>query len=431
MIAFFPDVADSAVVQNLREEPRSMTAIEVNDVVTDMFLKQHVNTWTGILSNLDMPNYYLSFAAIVCVHLSLTLDDETADEVIFVLNDLFSFPPEEYDFSDLGEAWSRPLILRLPVGTAGAMKWTAVFGGGFNAAVSSEYGAKLFIIDLEDSGKIINKIDIADDDSSNGIQNSVPPRLMAINADSSTYFQGTTDPNGSIIYFSDLEGKLWKVNLTDQGTLYETVRLFDAESDNSNTRLMFHEHAASVDTSGNLWQYYGSGDQQSLGDIDSNIANRGYAYMHSTPVTDFTATSMHTVSDMVDISLGACPSDGQYGWYLNLDSNEKITAKASVSNGYVYFSRYTPNSGDICASGTAKISEHSYTCGTLEAEFDLGYGVPTESIIYKNKIYLGISTDQVTASLPAGWSKSGNLIIGTPSELATGKVQLESWWEEF
>ncbi|PIR38512.1 MAG: hypothetical protein COV35_07020 [Alphaproteobacteria bacterium CG11_big_fil_rev_8_21_14_0_20_39_49] len=339
--------------------------------------------------------------------------------------------PAAYDFSELGEAWSRPLMLRLPVGSGGAMKWTAVFGGGFNAAVSDEYGAKLFIIDLEDGGKIINKLDIADDDSGNGIENSVPPMLMAINADSSTFFQDSSEPNGSIVYFSDLEGKLWKINLTDQGTLYETVRLFDAESDNSNTRLMFHEHAASVDSNGYLWQYYGSGDQQSLGDIDANIANRGYAYMHSTPMTDFSATSMHTVSDMANVSLGNCPTDSQFGWYIDLDANEKITAKATVSNGYVYFSRYTPNSGDICSSGTAKISEHSYTCGSLEAEFDLGYGVPTESILYKNKIYLGISTDQVVSTLPPSWVKSGNLIIGTPSELATGKVEVESWWEDF
>jgi Tfp pilus tip-associated adhesin PilY1 len=345
--------------------------------------------------------------------------------------------PSEYDFSDLGEAWSKPLILKVPVGAGGAMKWTAVFGGGFNAGIDPTYGARLFIVDLEDGGKIINKLTIADDDSSNGIENSIPSRLMAITPDSSTFFQEPTDPNGAIIYFSDLEGKLWKINLTDQGTLYETARLFDAESDSDNTRLMFHEHSASVDAQGNLWQYYGSGDQQSLGDIDSDIANRGYAYKYSPamvdpdPTVDFAPSVMETIADMANVSDGDCPEDDESGWYINLDSNEKITSKASVSNGYVYFSRYTPNSSDICSSGTAKISEHSYSCGAIEAEFDLGYGVPTESILYKNKIYLGISTDQVTTSLPAGWVKSGNLIIGTPSELATGKVEIESWWEDF
>lgn len=339
--------------------------------------------------------------------------------------------PSEYDYSDLGEAWSQPLILRLPVGTAGAMKWTAVFGGGFNNGINPDYGARLFIIDLEDGGKIINKIAISDDDSSNGIVTSVPPRVMAVTPDSSTSLQGSTAPAGAVIYFSDLEGKLWKINLTNQGTLYETSKLFDAESSNVNTRYTFHENVASMDANGNLWQYYGTGDQQSLGDVDASIANRAYGFKHSPAMTDFSTTTMSTISNMANVAAGSCPSTSQDGWYINLDANEKITAKASVKNGAVYFSRYTPDISDVCSSGSAKITEHDYTCGSVIAQFDLGYGVPTEAIVHNNKIYLGISTDQTTTTLPAGWVKQGNLIIGTPTNEATGTVKVESWWEDF
>ena len=50
------------------------------------------------------------------------------------------------------------MILNLPVGAGGAMTWVAVFGGGFNAGISTAYGAQLYIINLEDGGKIIQNI---------------------------------------------------------------------------------------------------------------------------------------------------------------------------------------------------------------------------------------------------------------------------------
>lgn len=336
-----------------------------------------------------------------------------------------------YDFSDLGESWSQPVILRLPVGTSGLMKWTAVFGGGYNAAISSDYGAKLFIIDLENSGQIIQKIDIADDGSSNGIENSVPPRVTAITPDSSTFFQDSADPSGAVIFLSDLEGKMWKINLTDQGVLYEASKLFDAESTATNARLSFHQTAATVDYSENLMQFYGTGDSQSLGDVDSSITNRIYGLKNSSVMTNFPTSAMDTISDMADVASGVCPDTTQAGWYEDLDANEKVAAQATIYKGTVLFPRYTSDSSDICSAGTAKITEHEYTCGELERETDLGYGVPTQAIVYKNKIYLGISTDQTSATLPDGFEKEGNLIVGDPVTVSTGSVTIESWWEDF
>lgn len=340
--------------------------------------------------------------------------------------------PAQYNYSQLGESWSKPLILRLPVGTAGAMKWVAVFGGGYNGGIVPGRGARLYVIDLENGGKIIQNMDMqVGAIASNGINTSVPPRVSAVIPDISTNFQGASMPSGAVIYFSDLEGKLWKINMTNQGTLYDTKRLLNAESTATNGRYTFHENALSIDADGALWQYYGSGNQQSLGDIDARIANRGYAFRHTPAMTDFSSTAMSTVADMANTSLSSCPTPNQKGWYFNLDANEKVTAKAAVKNAFVYFSRYTPNADNACTAGFGKLTEHSFSCGALEASFNLGQGVPTESVVYKNKIYIGISSDESTASLPAGWTKHGNLIIGTPTNLVTGKVEVESWWEEF
>ena len=69
---------------------------------------------------------------------------------------------------------------------------------------------------------------------------------------------------GAIAYFADYEGKLWKLNLSDKGTLYEIQQLFDAESTETNGRRVMKDVVASIDTNNTLWIYYGTGDQQQL-----------------------------------------------------------------------------------------------------------------------------------------------------------------------
>lgn len=335
--------------------------------------------------------------------------------------------PAAYNFFTLGEAWSEPLILRLPVGASNAMKWVAVFGGGYNSASNTTYGAKLFIIDMENGGQIVQNIDIPDTITTNSIVSAVPPSVMAVTGDSSSLFTST----GALVYVNDLEGKLWKVNLTTSGTIYSTTKMFNAESTSTNTRYMFHENAAALTSGGVLMQYYGSGNLQDLGAVNTDIANRAYAVKDTSFPSYASVASMATVTDMANVSGGVCPTSSQKGWYINLNSNEKITAKATVKNSVVLFPRYTANNSDICSAGTGSISEHDFTCGTTLRTTSLGSGVPTEAVLYKNKIYVGISTDQSGSTLGTGFTKQGNLVVGTPVTPATGTVKVESWWEDF
>lgn len=97
-MANFPGVQNSSVIYDLQLTPRPNSGVEINDIVTEMFLYDDVNTWTDTLLNLDMPNYYLTYGAIVIQMLSLTVEDDRADEIIEAMADLFSYPPEEYEF---------------------------------------------------------------------------------------------------------------------------------------------------------------------------------------------------------------------------------------------------------------------------------------------------------------------------------------------
>jgi len=256
--------------------------------------------------------------------------------------------PSAFNFFTLGEAWSTPVIARLPVGTSGAMTWAALIGGGFNGATNTPYGAQLFVLDMENSGQIIKNIPIGDTSAVNGIVSSVPPMVTVLNGDSTASFTAS----GAIVYLSDLEGILWKVNLTDSGTLYSTNQIFTAGSTSTNARLSYQPTAAAFDTNGTLWHYYGTGDLQSLGHVNASIANQAYG-TKDTNFPNYTAIpSALSTSNMANLTTGStCPTNSQNGWYINLSSNQSVTAKATIINSEVILPMYAANNADICSAG--------------------------------------------------------------------------------
>ena len=335
---------------------------------------------------------------------------------------------DEYDFSLIGESWSDPIILKTVVD--GDDKWVSVFGGGYNNNTTGDYGSAVYVIDLEDGGKVLEKIVIPDSNASNGIYNAVVPRLTAITADTTTTF----NHKGAFVYFTDMDGSLWKINLSDSGTLYETTRIFDVEATSTNDRLCFHQLAPTILSNGKLMNFFGTADLGRIGRVDSDIENRAFGIIDTEYPNFVEVVDPYTADDLADVTsdFAICPTGDQQGWYLDLDANEKVTAAAAVRSGNVIFSRYTPNSSDICEAGTSIISEHDFACGGTMNEVNLGSGMATEAVVYKDKVYIGISSDSPDAgSLPAGFVKQGNLIIGTPVVDPDTSVRIEYWKEDF
>ena len=64
----------------------------------------------------------------------------------------------EMDFRKLGETWSTPRIIRINV--SGTDKWVGVFGAGYNGMANPNIGSAVYVIDLENEGKVLKVIDI-------------------------------------------------------------------------------------------------------------------------------------------------------------------------------------------------------------------------------------------------------------------------------
>jgi type IV pilus assembly protein PilY1 len=332
---------------------------------------------------------------------------------------------QDYDYSKIGESWSDPLILNIKIN--GVRKWVGVFGGGYNNNVSTGYGSAVYIIDLENGGKVLKRIDLPDYSSGNGIANSVPVRLTAITTDTTKKF---TDA-GALIYFTDLEGLLWKINLSDKGTLYDKEQLFNSESTQTNDRMCFNQVTSSILNDGRLAHYFGTSDMTRIGRVASTIQNRVYSFIDNDFPNYVANTTPATITSLQNVSSAnaACPDTSQKGFYINMGSSEKITAAITINNSSIIIPKYTPSATNLCDSGTSKIAEYNYVCGSSLRETNLGTGMATEPIVYKNKLYIGISSDAAldSGTLPTGFVKEGNLIIGTPSVVSQPEVSIESW----
>ena len=342
----------------------------------------------------------------------------------------------EYDYSKLGEALSTPIIVAMPDGND--TKWVAVFGAGYNSGISTKYGSSIYVVDLEEDGKVLKRIDLADANSSNSIVNSMPADLVSITPDTTS----KANYKGSMVYGADLEGKMWKLNLTNKETLYDITSTFNAEASLDNDRSVFFQVTPSIASDNKLWNFYGTGNQQRLQTLSSSINNRIFGIKDSKfpvyeAVNGLTTTAQSSLKNMSTPG-GTCPTSNDLGWYVNLGSNERITGKLALFNETIYATKYKPNQGAICSPGTAYLDELSMGCGKVNRTTNLGEGIATGAVIFKNKIYVGISgagsSDVKDEQGKVVGKKVNNIIVINPAAGNTvggGNITQESWREIF
>ena len=327
------------------------------------------------------------------------------------------------DYSKLGESWSTPRVLRMKI--SGVDKWVAVFGAGYNGGVNPNLGSAAFVMDLENGGNLVKKIDITD--KSNTIANSVPSDLIAVTAN------GTTKANyyGAMVYVPDYEGKITKINLTSSGTLYQTTQLFDTEASTTNGRYILTGAEVTVSSDNNLWLYFGTGDTQKLQDQISGTQNRLYGIKDKDFPNFLSLGSAGSVLNCKNTTTQtSCPTSGDLGWYIDLPNYQKLTAQPTIKNTSVYFPLYEPTTGtNICNTGKAILKATGTTCGDSLLSASLGTGVLSKVTTTGTKIIVGISGTADTTGT-TGFVKKDNLITGEQvgsSSIST--ITVEAWRE--
>jgi hypothetical protein len=333
--------------------------------------------------------------------------------------------PSGYDVRRLGETWSDPVILRLPLGPEGTDRWVAVAGGGYNGGVNANYGDKVFFFDVFAESPLLAQVTLPDLSGGDGIQNSAPAQITAITPDTTAKFPYA----GAMLYIADQQGALWKIDATNRGHLLETTRLFDMQSTSRNQRLAFQQTVSAI-TDGRLYHIVGTGNVLEPDETSTQVDNRLFAAQDAY-FPEFQTETPHTLGQLRDATglAAICPDDEFPGWQIQLSGAGKILSPATVFNHSVMAPVYRPEPEDVCAGGSSSLLELRLDCGNQLRETLLGSGISTRAVVYNNKIYLGISSSDDEIVLPEGFVKSGNLIVGTPMAPRETKVTIESWWE--
>ena len=275
---------------------------------------------------------------------------------------------------------------------------------------------------------LVTRVNIKD------IVNSLPSDLTVINANGTS--KATYD--GSLIYASDLEGKITKVDLTESfitnnekmiNKNISTTTLFDVQANTENGRYIYNSLEATINSDNNLWLYFGTGDSQKLQNSSNQVKNRLFGIKDK----DFPSYNNVSAGTYSNCSSSGCPNSSQMGWYVDLKNSQKVTAKATIDKDRVYFPIYEPTTGsNACSTGKALLHAYDAKCGSIIANFpiNIGTGVLSEVVIQGDNLYMGLS-GEANKNIK-GFTSKDNLITGkSKAESVSGAVQIESWKENY
>jgi type IV pilus assembly protein PilY1 len=197
-----------------------------------------------------------------------------------------------------------------------------------------------------------------------------------------------TDGYVDRLYVGDVGGQLWKFDVSASATLSGGVvtnwtgkRLFAAASGQANppatgeyypTQAIYATPTLAIDTSGNLWVYFGTGDRNHPNNTSSN---RFYGIKDNTTMTNGATL---TESNLANVT--TTYKTISQGWYFTLSSNEKVLSGATVFNKTVFFSTFTPTSTATCegGGGLARLCGVGMLTGYAGVNWNTGDSISTE-----------------------------------------------------
>ena len=375
----------------------------------------------------------------------------------------------EYDYRYLGETWGSPRVFRMPNTGAGDNdvlddEYVAVLTGGFGN-FSPAIGSNVYLIDWL-TGKVKKEIKIEDkvydNNSKNDIVNSIPSSPVVITADASQ-----ANFSGALLYVSDLEGKITKINLTNmQQTpeydvttgqfssntkpvrLYDKYTLFDVMSSTQiNNRYMYHSLDAGIGVrSKSFWLFGGTGDLMNLSDSQVNLSrvqnvmfgikDYSYPFFGSQKASQSPDNFLRCKNTTKDQDGSSCPDIADRGWFIDLDDQKKVVNEPTLTGNVVYYPVFKPLRGSkSCGNGKAYICSVDADCGTnlskklgtnkgaetTEECFYVGTGVLSKIVSFGTKLYANISGESTNTD------KDDIVVIDS---IDTGLINYRSSWRD-
>jgi len=346
----------------------------------------------------------MSFYAIdVTDPASMTSESAVAGKVAW------EFPNSSTDAataSSLGYSFGAPIVVK-----TAQYGWVVAFTSGYNSSSSVGY---LYLVNPA-NGALLQKI--ATSSASSGLTQA------------SAYVQDYTDYTADSIYVGDLNGQLWRFDLTETSGNYpaatQIAQLDDAYGTPQpiTTAPLIEIHP----TTRERYVMVGTGEFLSTSDVTTTGQQSFYVIIDGTgSAFSSTITTPITRSVLAPVTAsglvaGLGSTAVTKGWYIDLGNDTtsgyawRVDIKPAAYNGTVSFAAFLP-SGNACAlSGLGEIYSVNYATATsvLSGQPTGFYAVPAAVV---NLNYIGLSG--ASSSSSSSSSASAELIAG----LANGTV---------
>ncbi|MHB8281843.1 MAG: pilus assembly protein, partial [bacterium] len=255
-------------------------------------------------------------------------------------------------------------------------------------------------------------------------------------------------------YAGDLGGQMWSANIPDGLPPYaasgksnwDACRLFDSNVPAANPLNIFFSPATALDTVGNLWVFFGTGNRENLNEVITS-RNNEFIAINTTPLggqLTCPASGPINESDLVN-QTGVSGSttnltavNSADGWYITLSPGEKVTSAPTVYDGIVYFTTFTPSSvTNACGYGTSNLYAVSYlngggtiltsTSGTITI---INNATASSGAAQSTVIGSGVASAPVISNNYLGITTSTGQVISRQIPALPSKVTPTSWFQE-
>lgn len=368
---------------------------------------------------------------------------DISDPLNFTAADvLWDLDETDTGMSDLGYTFSQPTIAKLANGD-----WGAIFGNGYNSA---SHEAVLYIVNLE-TGAVIADIHTEAFGSAAATNGLSTP--IVIDTDG--------DKVADTVYAGDLQGNMWKFDISDSNTSKWESAYKDGNGNNAPPAPLFtactddpctdpqpitmKPQVVRSDSPG-VVVLFGTGKYFAVGDnTDTSQVQTFYGVLDDAARVDgrndlveqiieqeWTAAETGLNYDTRVTSNNGVDYSTDKGWYLDFDSSdylgERMVATPLVRNGRVIFPTLVPETAACSYGGTSWLMELDALTGSrLDiSPFDLNDDGSINSGDYVQYDSDGDGDiDGDDAWVPVSGKKSTVGIIKTPGVVSTGDDELK------
>ncbi len=259
-------------------------------------------------------------------------------------------------YSNLGYTYGTPVIAKVQNGAS--TQDVMIIGNGYNDNASGDYQAYLYVIDIS-NGQLIKAIKADTVATTDGTAAS--PNGLS----SPVALDGNGDGAVDLVYAGDLNGTMWKFNLSSSSPASWTASVLLTTSP---AQPITSTPGVAIHPNGGYMINFGTGAIFTAADTTSTTTYYVYGIWDSAPIANTTLVTQTLtersytyagVTTRVRRSTAIAPnwaSGGDRGWKVALPAGERITGDGSfIEGGRFYFTGHNPTVSYLVPSTTTTV----------------------------------------------------------------------------